>query len=303
MLNNRPQGNFPSNTKVNPKEQCQAITLKSEVFKKLHINIPFAEALEQMPSYVKFMKEILSKKRKMKDYETVAPNEEYLGLGEARPTTVTLQLVHQSVKHPHGIIKDVLVKVDKFIFPTNFIDLDMEEDANVPIILGRPFLATGQALIDVQKGELKLQVQGDEVVFNVFKAMMYLRASDSCYNVDVIDNGVSKIRVSSDALEAVLIDGEEEDDDVEMREYVNWINSYQLYRKKFEELAEGPERPLTSIQQPPQLELKALPDHLCYAYLGENETLPVIVSADLSKTELEKLLRMVTLGIIKLPSH
>ncbi|XP_062100170.1 uncharacterized protein LOC133806050 [Humulus lupulus] len=264
-----------------------------EVFKKPHINIPFVEALEKMPSYVKFMKEILYKKRKMEDYETVAVTEECsailqrklpqklrdpgsftipctigkfeckhalcdlgarinlmplfvfrrLGLGEARPTTVTLQLADRSVKHPQGIIEDVLVK----------------EDTDVPIILGRPFLATGQALIDVQKGELKLRVQGDEVVFNVFNAMVYSRASESCYSVNVIDKAVSKRRVSSDALEAMLIGGEEDDDDVEMREYVNWINSYQPYRKKFEDLAKGPKRPLTSIQQPPQLELKALP--------------------------------------------
>ncbi|XP_062109424.1 uncharacterized protein LOC133820148 [Humulus lupulus] len=81
-----------------------------------------------------------------------------LGLGEARPTTVTLQLADHSLTHPRGIIEDVLVKVDKFIFPADFIVLDMEEDEDVPIILGRPFLATGQALIDVQKGELRLRV-------------------------------------------------------------------------------------------------------------------------------------------------
>ncbi|XP_062119231.1 uncharacterized protein LOC133832979 [Humulus lupulus] len=142
-----------------------------EVFKRLHINIPFAEALEQMPSYVKFMKDILSKKRKIEDYEIVALTEECsailqrklpqklrdpgsftipctivfkrLGLGEAKPTTVTLQLADRSLAHPRGNIEDVLVKVDKFIFPADFIVLDMEEDANVPIILRRPFLATG----------------------------------------------------------------------------------------------------------------------------------------------------------------
>ena len=74
-----------------------------------------------------------------------------LQLGEAKPTTVTLQLADRSLAHPRGIIEDVLVKVDKFIFPADFIVLDMEEDTNVPIILGRPFLATCQALIDVQK--------------------------------------------------------------------------------------------------------------------------------------------------------
>ena len=170
-----------------------------DVFKKLHINIPFVDALEQMPSYVKFMKDILSQKRRLADFETVNLTEECsailqrklplklkdpgsftipctignaiferalcdlgasinlmplsifkrLELGEARPTTVTLQLADRSLKHPRGIIEDVLVKVDKFIFPADFIVLDMEEDKEIPIILGRPFLATGRAMIDV----------------------------------------------------------------------------------------------------------------------------------------------------------
>ena len=183
-----------------------------EVFKKLQINIPFADALEQMPTYVKFMKDILLKKRRLEEYETIALTKECsaiiqkklphklkdpgsftipctignavferalcdlgasinlmplsifrrLGLGEGKPTTVTLQPVDRSLKHPRGIIEDVLVKVDKFIFPTNFIVLDMEEDKEIPIILGMPFLATGRALIDVQKGELRLRVHDEK---------------------------------------------------------------------------------------------------------------------------------------------
>ena len=81
-----------------------------------------------------------------------------LGLGEAKPTTVTLQLEIRSLKHLRGIIEDVLVKVDKFIFPAYFIVLDLEEDKEIPIILGRPFLATGRVLIDVHKGKLRLRV-------------------------------------------------------------------------------------------------------------------------------------------------
>ena len=69
------------------------------------------------------------------------------------------------------MIEDVLVKVDKFIFLVDFIVLDMEKDREIPIILGRPFLATGQAMIDVLRGELKLRVQDDEVKFSVFDAI------------------------------------------------------------------------------------------------------------------------------------
>ena len=63
-----------------------------------------------------------------------------LSLGEANPTNITLQLMDRSLTHPQGIIEDVLVKVDKFIFPMDFIVIDMEEDKDVPIIMGRPFL-------------------------------------------------------------------------------------------------------------------------------------------------------------------
>ncbi|KAB2051821.1 hypothetical protein ES319_A12G078800v1 [Gossypium barbadense] len=74
-----------------------------------------------------------------------------LGIGEVRPTTVTLQLADQSLAYPKGKIEDVLVRVDEFIFPIDFIVLDFEADKEVPIILARPFLATRRTLIDVQK--------------------------------------------------------------------------------------------------------------------------------------------------------
>ena len=68
----------------------------------------------------------------------------------------------------------ILAKADKFLFPVDSVILDMEEDDKVPIIMGRPFLAMGKAQINVQDGELKLRVQGDEVTFYVFQAMKYL---------------------------------------------------------------------------------------------------------------------------------
>ncbi|XP_022871419.1 uncharacterized protein LOC111390593 [Olea europaea var. sylvestris] len=132
---------FPQRLKKHKMEQQYKKFL--EVFKKFHINIPLADALLQMPSYAKFLKDILSNKRKLEDHET------RLGLEEPKATTVTLQLADRSLTHPRGIIEDVLVKVDKLIFPADFLILDMEEDKDVPIILGRPFLATARTLIDV----------------------------------------------------------------------------------------------------------------------------------------------------------
>ncbi|KAI4313294.1 hypothetical protein L6164_026285 [Bauhinia variegata] len=81
----------------------------------------------------------------------------------ARSTSISLLLADRSIKRPRGIVEDVLVKVDKFIFPADFIVLDMEEDQEIPIILGGAFLATGRAMIDVQKGNLTLRVQDEEL--------------------------------------------------------------------------------------------------------------------------------------------
>ena len=96
-----------------------------------------------------------------------------LKLGEPKSTTISLQLADRSYQHPRGIIENVLVKVGKFVLPAYFIILDMEEDDSIPIILSRPFLATGKAQINVQEGELKLRVQGDEITFHVFQPMKH----------------------------------------------------------------------------------------------------------------------------------
>ena len=85
------------------------------------------------------------------------------------------------------MIEDVLVKVDKFIFPAYFIVLDMEEDKEIPIILGRPFLVTGRAMIDVQKGELKLRVQDNEVRFSVFNVVRHLEERDACFIIEAVE--------------------------------------------------------------------------------------------------------------------
>ncbi|XP_057984772.1 uncharacterized protein LOC131169607, partial [Hevea brasiliensis] len=171
-----------------------------------------------MPSYAKFLKEILSKKRKLKDYGTVALTEECsailqnklppklkdlgsfsipcligdkkidkvicdlgasvslmplsiykkLEIGELKPTTISLQLADRSVKYLVGILENIPIKVGKFFIPVNFIVLEMEEDVKIPIILGRPFLVTAGAIIDVKNGRLTLKVGEEEVEFNLF---------------------------------------------------------------------------------------------------------------------------------------
>ncbi|XP_057986650.1 uncharacterized protein LOC131171198 [Hevea brasiliensis] len=79
-----------------------------------------------------------------------------LEVGELKPTTISLQLAGRFVKYPVGILENIPIKVGKFFIPVDFVVLEMEEDIQIPIILGRPFLATAGAIIDVKMGVDKL---------------------------------------------------------------------------------------------------------------------------------------------------
>ena len=96
-----------------------------------------------------------------------------LGLGELKPTTITLSLADRSVKIPKGIIEDVLVKIDKFYYPVDFVVLDTEPSSNepnlVPIILGRPFLATANAIINCRNGVIQLTFGDMTLELNIFQ--------------------------------------------------------------------------------------------------------------------------------------
>ncbi|KAL8467733.1 hypothetical protein ACS0TY_031105 [Phlomoides rotata] len=204
-----------------------------EVFKKLHLNIPFHEALEQMPHYAKFLKDLISKKRRIEEPETVKltvecsallekhlPRKmkdlgsftimcdmgngvvkkalcdlgasinlmplsifEKLNNGELLPTSLTLQLADRSTTIPKGIVEDVLVKIDKFVFPADFVVLDMEEDEKVLIILGRPFLATAGVVLDVSKGELTLKVGDEKLTISMYQAMKHPMDGEECKSI------------------------------------------------------------------------------------------------------------------------
>ncbi|XP_070026044.1 uncharacterized protein [Nicotiana sylvestris] len=104
-------------------------------------NFAFAKALCDLGASINLMPLIIYKR---------------LGIGRARPTSMLLQLDDRTVKCPFGILDDVLIQVGKFVFPADFVILDCKVDEEIPIILGRPFLATGTALIDYETGELKM---------------------------------------------------------------------------------------------------------------------------------------------------
>ncbi|GJU84512.1 hypothetical protein Tco_1292058 [Tanacetum coccineum] len=92
-----------------------------------------------------------------------------LGLGELAHTKLTVKLADRTMKHPKGIAENVLVGIGKFVFPIDFIILDMPEDVKVPLILGRPFLSTAHAKIDVFKRKITLRVGDEKIIFKSVK--------------------------------------------------------------------------------------------------------------------------------------
>nr|XP_027068325.1 uncharacterized protein LOC113693813 [Coffea arabica] len=193
-INNRNPGELPSKTEVNPREQVNAITLRSgkmvegpnssnssgEKDKEQAYGGVKPSQNDNIPSYARFLKDIMSRKRKIVDNEMIVLTEECasvslmplsvarrLGLQELKATNIILQLADRSITHPIGILENVLISVRQFIIPVDFVVLDIEEDVRMPIILGRPFLATARTIIDVEKGKLILRVNGEELEFNL----------------------------------------------------------------------------------------------------------------------------------------
>ncbi|XP_070054571.1 uncharacterized protein [Nicotiana tomentosiformis] len=129
------------------------------------------------------------------------------------------------MKRPLDVIEDVLVRIDKFILPADFVILDCEVDYEVPIIFGRPFLATDKALCDVEAGELTFRIGDEQLVFHVCKPMRHPNSNEVCSFVDlvtdvIIDDTSDTINVG-DMLEAILLNF----DDDEMDGFIEYVDS------------------------------------------------------------------------------
>nr|XP_016504489.1 PREDICTED: uncharacterized protein LOC107822455 [Nicotiana tabacum] len=222
-----------------------------------------------------------------------------LGIGRARPTSMLLQLADRTAKRPTGIFDDVLVQVGKFVFPVDFVILYCHVDEEIPFILGRPFLATGRALIDCETGELKMRLNDEEVIFNVQQSMRRPGEYANCSLMEAVDVILQEDDVAltaKDPFEACLINLKEMDGEG-LAEWVMvlegqgfWKREPQFESLELEKRATSPAKP--SVEEPPKLEPKPLPVHLRYVFLGPDSTLSIIISSGLLDVQVEQLLQV-----------
>ena len=222
-----------------------------------------------------------------------------LSLGEHTPTTITLQMADRSMAQPEGILEDVLVKVGKFIFPVDFVVMKMEEDNQVPLLLGRPFLATGAALIDVQKGELTLRVGNEAVHFNLNKSLTQPDVdAEICMDVENI-SPIGFDLISDCNLQHSINENEMNFQYLESVDYELLQSSYQnietvlILNENSQENSSSQEEKVTKQETSAEgLILKELPSHLKYAFLEPEKGKPIIISVELTKNEEQRLLQI-----------
>ncbi|KAK4382232.1 Retrovirus-related Pol polyprotein from transposon.6 [Sesamum angolense] len=234
---------------------------------------------------------------------------ESLHVGLLKEMGVVIQLTDRSVVYPEGVLEDVLVQVNELVFPADFYVLDMREDnspSSTSILLGRPFLKMARTKIDVHSGTLSMEFDGEIIKFNIYDSMRYPSDIPTALLVDIVDPFVQALSstISEDhvkfvlekSLTPVLVQILQEDIIVNpnISESVFELESLSSLPPNlvFIELPQSRTKLLPSILQALAFELKELPKHLRYAYLGENNTLPVIISSKLNPLEEEKLIRV-----------
>ncbi|KAL1564611.1 hypothetical protein AAHA92_06930 [Salvia divinorum] len=179
---------FPPQQKLKLEEQFKHFLHK---FCKLHINLPLVDALQEIPRYASLLRKVVMTKNKLKKNDLKLPHHcsdiiqklrvvkqrdpeyyEKLNIGPLKATEVCIRLADNSTTQAVGIVEDVLIKIDDFIFPADFFVLDMDVDKNVSLILGKKFLATCKALIDVGRGEITISDSYSKSTYHIERAMI-----------------------------------------------------------------------------------------------------------------------------------
>nr|GEU91672.1 reverse transcriptase domain-containing protein [Tanacetum cinerariifolium] len=184
-----PKPNIPYPLRLNDQKLRKKATNQIEkffqIFQDFHFDISFADALLLMPKFASTIKTELGASINLMPLSIWKK----LSLPEVTPIWMTPELANRSITRPKGVVEDVFVKVGKFHFLTDFVVVDFEADPWVPLILGRSFLRTGRALIDVYEEEITLRVNDEAVTFNLNQTTRYSSTHDdlSVNQIDIID--------------------------------------------------------------------------------------------------------------------
>ncbi|XP_049364579.1 uncharacterized protein LOC125829397 [Solanum verrucosum] len=240
----KPPSPFPQKFKKQKEEECFGKFLS--LLKQVHINLPLVDVLQGIPSSE--IQNKLPTKLKYTGSFTVQitigqsihalglcdlgtsinlmPTLLYknLGLGSPKPTTIILQLADRFVARPEGVVEDILVQVRSLIFLVDFVVLNFEPGPEVPFILGRPFLSTRRAMIDVADGQLTMRAHDKVEVFDVYKALKLPVVYEELSAIIMIDlKAEARYIAYKDLLEQVLV-GDDIYGDAEAHEMVQYLD-------------------------------------------------------------------------------
>nr|GEV59742.1 reverse transcriptase domain-containing protein [Tanacetum cinerariifolium] len=318
---------YPSgkNNERNCEKANNQIEKLYQIFKDMSFEISFTNALILMPKISSTLKALIGNKEKLSEMARTPLNEHCSvvllkklpkKLGDPGKFLIPCDFsADRSISHPVGVAEDVYVKVGSFYFPADFIVVNFDADPRVPLILGRSFLKTGRALIDVFKGELTLRVGKEAITFNLDQTLRYsANYSDmTAKRIDVIDMAFEEY--SQDVLENSDFLFEEVDAFLAIEDEPTSSESHQSYldpeggilileaflnddpslpplnqrnympevRKELKICEAKSDKSL--VDEPPVVELKVLPPHLEYAFLEGDDKLLVIIVEDLSVEE------------------
>ncbi|GKD13550.1 putative reverse transcriptase domain-containing protein [Tanacetum coccineum] len=191
-----------------------------------------------------------------------------------------IELANKTTQFPKGIAKNVVVRIDKFVFSIDFVILDMEEDHRIPIILGRPFLATAHAMIDVFNKKISFEVGEEIITFDLEKSIRFSPSDEDTYhsadiiNISDLDNINEILPPNHDNLIECILDHPPEI-------HGDFYNPTLFAANVIDE-------------EKPTPKLKELPSYLEYAFLDDNHELLVIISLLLFVQEKKLLLEVLT---------
>nr|GEW31021.1 DNA-directed DNA polymerase [Tanacetum cinerariifolium] len=325
-----------------------------EIFRDLHFELRFADALVHMPKFAPMFKKLLNNKNKLIELTKSPLNEncsavvlkklsEKLGdpgrflipcdfsefdnclaladlgatinlmplsiwkklkLPTLNDTKMVLELADRTISKPTGVAENICVKAGKFYFPADFVVLDFIADPRIPLILRRPFLSTAHALIDVYEGEIILRHDDQSLTLNCGDkpSISYNNFQSLNKNLTPFDESDFLLFKEADAFQAVDDEPISPEFDATYYDLEGDIlileallnsdpepplqNQKHYFPKTHKDLkVVEPKNNKSSDDKPPEVELKELPPHLEYAFLGENNKWPVIIAKDLRVNE------------------